>query len=593
MTRNFADRLARLRQYLLSQGLDGFVVPMADEFQGEYLPPSARRLEWLCGFSGSAGIAAVLADRAALFIDGRYTLQARNEVDSTLFEHRHLTQQPLTAWITEQLPSGGKLGYDPRLHTADGAGRLRKACHDAGADAVPVATNPIDTLWQDRPAPPREPARAFPLAQAGRDSADKRREMAAHLTKAGEDAMVLTTPESVGWLLNLRGADLPYTPVALAFAILHAKNHRVDLFIDADRLPTDLDPAVTAVAPDQLERALDRLGQAGAKVRLDPSSAGQWFFERLTAAGATISRAADPCILAKANKNPVELAGMRHAHRRDGVTLVRFLSWLDRHGLNEGVTESLAADRLEGLRRENEHFHGLSFPTIVGSGANGAIVHYRVTENSNRRLNSGDMFLIDSGAQYLDGTTDVTRTVVMGTPTTEQKRHFTLVLKGHINLAESCFPVGTTGGQIDVLARRPLWEAGLDYDHGTGHGVGHFLGVHEGPQRISKLCNKVALAPGMILSNEPGYYREGEYGIRIENLVAVTEVLPPPGAERPLLGFETLTLCPIDRRLVQTDMLGDGEQKWLNAYHERVRETLTPMLDRDDEDWLENATAPL
>ncbi|GAB6051574.1 aminopeptidase P family protein [Magnetospira thiophila] len=586
-----ADRLARLRQELVALNLDGFVVPLADAHQGEYVPPSERRLEWLSGFSGSAGLAVVLADKAALFVDGRYTLQARDEVDETLFSLCHLTDQPPSEWIATHLPSGGKLGYDPWLHTADGLARLCRACRDRDGEAVPIDSNPLDRVWEDRPAKPRSSIEPFPLDFAGRDFADKRAEIVAELNRHGEQAVILTVPESIAWLLNLRASDLPHTPVALAFAILHADNGQVILFADPERVAGEAQDGLTLQPPEALAAALEKLGTARARVRLDPATASQWFFDRLHAVGATVSRNVDPCLLPKARKNPVELDGIRAAHRRDGAALVRFLYWLGSFGLDEGVTESGAADRLEALRQQNAHFRGLSFPTIVGSGPNGAIVHYRVTPKSDRKLQSGDIFLIDSGAQYLDGTTDVTRTVVMGKPTAAQQRHFTLVLKGHIALASARFPGGTTGSQLDVLARLPLWQAGLDYDHGTGHGVGHFLGVHEGPQRISKIPGKIALEPGMILSNEPGYYREGEYGIRIENLVAVTEVPPPPGAERPLFGFETLTLCPIDRNLIAMELLNQEERRWLEAYHERVRRELAPLLDGAALDWLNAVTA--
>ncbi len=593
--RSVAARLAALRQELARRGLAGFIVPRADEHQGEYVPPRAERLAWLTGFTGSAGVAVLLEARAALFVDGRYTLQAARQVDPQLFEVRHLTGDPPEAWIAAHLPAEAKLGYDPWLHTPEGVARLRRACEQADGALVACPDNPLDAVWTDQPPPPIAPVVPHDLRFAGKPAAAKRQETAAALAKQGVDAAVLTAPDSIAWLLNIRGADVPHTPLPLSFAILH-RDASVDLFIDRRKLVPGLEAhlgnGVAVQPPECLGPALDELVRAGRKVLADPESAAAWIFDRLAAAGGKPVRGDDPCALPKACKNPVEIAGTAEAHRRDGAAVTRFLAWLSGAAISGELTEIEAADRLHALRRENVLFRDLSFSTISGAGANGAIVHYRATPESNRTLRPGELYLIDSGAQYLDGTTDITRTVAIGAPTAEMREHFTRVLKGHIALATARFPHGTTGSQLDTLARAALWQAGLDYDHGTGHGVGSYLGVHEGPQRISKIPNRVPLEIGMIVSNEPGYYRTGAYGIRVENLVTVV-ALDAPGAERPMLGFETLTLAPIDRALIDPSMLGPAEIAWLDAYHARVRETLRPRLDAATAKWLVAATRPV
>ncbi|MDE0706055.1 MAG: aminopeptidase P family protein [Rhodospirillaceae bacterium] len=588
-----AGRVAALRALLAQDGLQGFVVPRADEHQGEYVPPGAERLAWLTGFTGSAGLAIVLAEKAAIFVDGRYTLQVGDQIDPAVFEVRHITDQPAAAWLRESLSGGGRLGYDPWLHTADGAARLRAACEAVGAELAPVAENPIDRLWQDRPSRPDAPFEIHPPELAGETSAGKRAALANKLAERGVEAAVLTLPDSIAWLLNIRGRDVPRTPFPLSFAVLR-NDATVALFAPAGKIDAalagHLGDGVSVEPPDAFEAALG--GFAGRKVLADPASAADRIFRVLDEAGALVERGADPCQMPKACKNAVELEGARNAHRRDGAALTRFLAWLAREAPGGAVDEIAAADRLEGFRRESNLLRDLSFDTISGAGPNGAIVHYRVTPETNRRLEPGALYLVDSGGQYADGTTDVTRTVAIGAPTAAMRRHFTLVLKGHIALATARFPEGTTGSQIDALARLALWADGLDYDHGTGHGVGSYLSVHEGPQRISKLPNSVALKPGMIVSNEPGYYRTGEYGIRIENLVAVQEV-EVAGAERPMLGFETLTLAPIDRALIDRALLTADETGWVDGYHARVRETIGPLVDPDTAAWLEEATRPL
>ncbi len=591
----FADRLARLRAELTARGLDAFLVPRSDEHQGEYVPARADRLAWLTGFTGSAGMAAVAADRAAVFVDGRYTLQAEAEVDGALYAYRHIAEQPVTDWIAEALSAGQRLGYDPWLVTPAQLARYRAACDKAGVELVAADGNPLDAVWPDQPGPPLAPVTLLDEAFTGESSADKRRRIGRELAGAGDDAVVLTAPDSIAWLFNVRGGDVPFTPFALSFAILRADGG-AKWFIDSRKLSKEitgaLDAEIDVQGPDELGPAIDRLGEEKLTVRADPATAAAWIHDRLRAAGAVISAKDDPCQLAKACKNARQMQGMRDAHLRDGVAVTRFLAWLAEETPSGNVTEIAAADRLEAFRREHDLFRDLSFPTISGAGPNGAIVHYRVTPETDRRLEAGSLYLVDSGAQYPDGTTDITRTIAIGTPSDDMRRHFTLVLKGHIGLARSVFPAGTTGSQLDVLARQSLWRDGLDYDHGTGHGVGSYLSVHEGPQRISKMPNKVALRPGMVISNEPGYYRNGAYGIRIENLVLVVAADGAAG-DAGYLGFETLTLAPIDRALIDVSLLNGSEIAWLDAYHARVLEALSPSLPAPVASWLETATAPL
>ncbi len=588
------ERLEALRAELRRRSLSGFVVPRSDEHQGEYVPPSAQRLAWLTGFTGSAGTAVVLLDRAAIFVDGRYTIQVRAEVDCGLFLPLHLVDQPPARWVGEVLNRGERLGFDPWLHTSDQVETLRAACERCGAELVACPDNPLDAVWTGRPPPPLAPVSSHADALAGRSAAQKRADVAGALATDRLDAAVLTAPDSIAWLLNIRGGDVAYTPLPLSFAILH-DDGGVELFMDARKLtPAVIDhlgPQIRLAEPSAFEAALARLG--GKRVRIDSATAPSHVAERLKEAGARLDRGADPCLLPRACKNPVELAGSRAAHRRDAVAMVRFLAWLAREAPGGRIDELAAAEKLEGFRSEGENFRGLSFPTISGAGANGAIVHYRSTPATNHALTAGQLYLVDSGAQYLDGTTDITRTVAIGPAGAEERHRFTLVLKGHIALAMAVFPTGTTGSQLDVLARRALWAEGLDYDHGTGHGVGSYLSVHEGPHRISKLGNSTALRPGMIVSDEPGYYKAGAYGIRIENLICVTEAPAPAAAERPLLGFETLTLVPIDRALIEPDRLSGEELAWLNAYHARIRAEIGPLIDGETRAWLDEATRAL
>ncbi len=589
-------RLLALRAQLKERGSNGFIVPRGDEYQGEYVPKRAERLAWLTGFTGSAGLAVVLENKAAVFVDGRYILQAQEEVDGKHFDRFLMAEHPASGWIAANLSKGGRLGYDPWLLTPNQVERYEAACAKAGGVLVATRDNPLDAVWKDQPPPPLAPVTAHDLAFAGEASVDKRRRLARTLSEDGIDAVVLSAPDSVAWLLNVRGGDVPYAPLPHVFAVFNSDG-TVDLFVDPRKvfpgLGDHLTEDVRLSGPDSFGPFLDRLGTGRKKVCLDRDEAPAWILDRLEKAGARLVKGTDPCTLAKAAKNPVELDGMRAAHRRDGAALVRFLSWLDRRLKASPLTESEAADRLEAFRSENDHFRGLSFSTISAAGPNGAIVHYRVSPRTDRRIEPGSLYLLDSGAQYLDGTTDVTRTIAIGRPTDETRQRFTLVLKGHIAVASVLFPKGTTGSQLDPLARKALWEHGLDYEHGTGHGVGSYLSVHEGPQRISKKPSTVALEPGMIISNEPGYYKSGAYGIRIENLVAVFAVPPPEGAEKEMLGFETLTLAPIDRAMINLSLLNNRERAWMDAYHARVREVLHPLLDRDTALWLKAATRPL
>jgi Xaa-Pro aminopeptidase len=588
-----ASRVAALRAELQRRGLDGFAVPRADRQQNEYLPASEERLAWLTGFTGSAGFAIVLAERAVLFVDGRYTVQAEAQTDKAVFAIAHLVDNPPDRWLEQTVKSGAKIGYDPWLHTAEGADKLKKACAAAGAELVAVDDNPIDTLWRDRPTPPKGAVSLREIKLAGESAPDKLKRIQAELLKLRADALVVSNPQNVAWAFNIRGADVAHTPLVLAFAFV-PREGRPALYVDGGKVDNGVRHALEAFTdvrpPEALARDLAVL--KGKTVRLDQASAADALTRLLSEHGGKPARGPDPIALMKAVKNHAEIAGMRAAHTRDGVALARFLAWLEREAPTGVVTEIDAVKALESFRRDTGALKDVSFPTIAGSGPNGAIVHYRVTQETDRRIGMNELFLIDSGAQYEDGTTDVTRTVAIGTPTDEMRDRFTRVLKGHIAIATAVFPENTSGAQLDPLARTALWQAGLDYDHGTGHGVGSYLSVHEGPASISKL-GTVALRRGMILSNEPGFYKTAAYGIRTENLVLVIAAPEPPGAEKPLNAFETLTLAPIDRRLIDAHMLNDKERAWLDGYHARVAEVLGPLLDAPTRKWLEAATRPL
>jgi len=591
-----AIRLAALRKELNRRGVQGFIVPHSDECQGEYVPRCAERLSWLTGFTGSAGAAVILEDKAAIFVDGRYTLQVREEADGALFEFVSQGDGRPGEWISRNLASDARLGYDPRLHTQNQIMRLETACKKAGGTLEALDDNPLDAVWFDRPPPPISPTVPHEIVFAGESSDRKRQRIAEDIKQDGLGAAVLTASDSIAWLLNIRGGDVPFAPLTLAFAVIHA-DAAVELFIDRRKLTSKtvrhLGDGVNVEDIEAFGAALDRLGAKKTRTRLNLDGASAWVFARLKKAGADIVPGVDPCALAKACKNTMELDGIRNAHKRDGVALCRFLAWLSGQAPGSGLTEMAAAERLDALRREGEHFRGPSFATISGAGANGAVVHYRVSEKSNRRIENGTLYLVDSGGQYLDGTTDVTRTIAIGNPSVEMRLNFTRVLKCHIALASARFPEGATGSQLDVLARKALWDVGLDYDHGAGHGVGAYLNVHEGPHRISKHPNRVALKPGMVTSIEPGYYKTGAYGIRIENLAAVASLPSPRSREKEMLGFETLTMAPIDLSLVETALLDVGEAVWLDAYHGRIRMELKPLVDAETARWLEQATRPV
>ncbi len=591
-----SDRVRTLRNELQRRELTGFLIPHADEYQNEYLPACAERLSWLTGFTGSAGTAVVLQDRAGIFVDGRYVLQVRKQVDSEVFEPHHSTEEPVTEWLESILKIGHTLGYDPWLHSQHEIRQFQKACEKVGAKLVACDTNPLDTVWTDRPLPPLNPVVPHDVQYAGASSKEKREQLTERLLTAGVDVAVISAPDSIAWLLNIRGNDVEHTPLPLSFALLHGDG-TVRLFVDDRKMTPELQDhlgsTVSIYSPDAFGGALDQLGREHKRVQYDPKRSASWIGKRLSDAGATIVEDDDPCILPKACKNPVEVAGAREAHQRDGVAVCQFLAWLVREGLDGQVTELDAQDFLDARREAQAGWRDLSFPTISAAGPHGAIVHYRASEATNGRIESGTLYLVDSGGQYVDGTTDITRTMAIGTPKAEYRDRYTRVLKGHIALGTAKFPKGTTGSQLDILARRPLWEAGLDYDHGTGHGVGSYLGVHEGPQRISKVASSVALEPGMIVSNEPGFYQAGEYGIRIENLIVVVPGKKNYGSDREFLAFETLTLVPYDRLLIDADLLTIKEREWVNAYHARVRETLMPLVDPDTASWLDMATVPL
>jgi len=595
---SYADRLKALREQLQRDKLEGFVVPLTDEHMSEYVGSYAQRLAWLTGFEGSAGSAVVLPEEAAIFVDGRYTLQVRQQVSADQWSYQSVPETSTTQWLEEHAPQGARIGYDPWLHTRDWVQKAKEALASRGAELIAVDRNPIDEIWKDRP----EASKAHLVVQAeqhtGKSGAEKRTEIGDWLAQHHADAAVLSALDSIAWAFNIRGQDVSRTPVALAYALVNADG-TADLFVAGEKIGPEvrqhLGNGVRLHERAAFESALAEL--KGKTVVVDPERAVAAIFDALDKAGAKVLALRDPTILPKAIKNSAEIAGQKSAQTRDGVVIAKFLHWIDEQAPGGDVDELKASDHLEALRRDNEELRDLSFDSISGAGPNGAIVHYRSSEKTNRKLEQGTLYLIDSGGQYVDGTTDITRTVPIGEPTDEMKDRFTRVLQGHIAIATAVFPKGTRGSQLDSFARRPLWEAGLDYAHGTGHGVGSFLSVHEGPQRISPVGSSQSggdepLQAGMILSNEPGYYKTGEYGIRIENLVLVVE-REIEGAEKEMLGFETLTFAPIDRRLVDVDMLAPEELVWLNCYHAHVMAKIGPTLSGADLDWLQRACAPI
>ncbi len=595
---NGAPRVARLRAKLAELGLDGFLVPRADEHQGEYVPARAQRLGWLTGFTGSAGAALILKDAAYIFVDGRYELQVRAQTDPKTFSYESLVATPPAAWLEEH-GAGLAIGFDPWLHTIAEARALRDALEKRGGRLIAVAANPVDAVWDDQPAPPAADVTIQPARFAGREARDKIADMRAAVAASGADATVLTDPSSVAWLFNIRGKDVSNTPLPLSFAILPARGEP-ELFIDEGKLSIEPRAYLTQLAklcpPADLEARLTARAKKGEAILLDPALAADRLRMVVEEAGGRVVEGKDPARLPRAVKNKAELDGARAAHERDGVAMAHFLSWLDAQKPGS-VDEIGAAQRLEQARADvgrefQAPLEDLSFDTISGAGPNGAVIHYRVNTDTNRKLQDGELYLVDSGAQYRDGTTDITRTVPIGRVAPETARAFTLVLKGMIAVTTARFPKGTRGQDIDALARIALWKHGFDYAHGTGHGVGSYLSVHEGPQAISRRGAQ-ELLPGMILSNEPGYYKPGAFGIRIENLIVVTEPEIPAGGDLPMMSFETLTFAPIDRRLIDKALLTEEEIGWLDAYHARVREKLAPHLKEPERRWLEAATAPL
>ena len=590
------ERIAALRKEMKRRDLDVFIVPKADEHQGEFVAKRSERLQWLTAFTGSAGTCAVMARKAAVFVDGRYTLQVKKQVSGKLFEAHHAADKDLKTWLSETLSHGMRVGFDPWLITDSERRKLESVCARAGAYMVPQPDNPIDAVWSGQPPAPITPMVPHNQKYAGETSVKKRKRLTDTMNEAGLDTVVLSAPDAIAWLLNVRGRDVPCTPVSLAFAVAHAAGG-IELFTDPRKmspgLETHFGPEVVVMETEALADELSHIGSRGLKVGVDLAGAPAKIAMTLRQAGAEIVDTRDPTLAMKACKNKTERDGMRAAHLRDGVALANFLCWIEKSAGRGRATEWGVGLKIDGFREALDLHRGPSFQTIAGFGPNGAIVHYRASEKSSAKLKKGSLLLVDSGGQFLDGTTDVTRTVAIGKPTQEMKDRYTRVLKGHIALATAQFPDGTTGGQLDTLARKPLWDIGLDYEHGTGHGVGSYLGVHEGPQNISKRPTQVELEPGMVVSNEPGYYKSGGYGIRIENLVMVRTVKPQKGWEKKLLGFETLTCAPFDLNLIEPKLLTRGEIEWINGYHAWVRKSLEKKLDKPVRAWLAKATKPL
>lgn len=590
-------RVEALRATFDGLGIDGFLVPRADEYQGEYVPECAERMAWISGFTGSAGVVLVTRNQAVVFVDGRYTTQLASQVDPAVFTGGDLVGAPPAKWLSENAPNGFRLGIDAWLHTSAELSRLEKAVTEKGGSVVLLAANPLDALWEGRPAEPLEPVTIQPDAFTGTAASAKISTIAEIVSARKADAVLVTDPSSIAWIFNIRGNDVPHTPHPLARAIIHADG-KADLFLDERKTNAEVKAYLSSLArqhaPADIETQLRDLARGGAKILADVDVVPVALTRLIKDNGGEVIEASDPVKLPRACKNEAELAGSAAAHIQDGAAMVEYLAWLD--GQQPGsITEiqavkALAAARARVGEAMQNPLKDISFDTISGAGPNAAIIHYRVTTDSDRRLQDGEMFLVDSGAQYVNGTTDITRTVAIGNVPEEQKRFFTLVLKGVIAISDARFPKGTRGCDLDPLARIALWKAGADYGHGTGHGVGSYLSVHEGPQRISRVSQQEIL-PGMILSNEPGYYRPGDFGIRIENLIYVREAEAIEGGDQPMLSFETLTWCPIDRRLILVSLLTEDERDWLNGYHAMTRQKLMPLIsDAGVREWLVAAT---
>ncbi|MBW9116722.1 aminopeptidase P family protein [Rhizobium cauense] len=594
------DRVSALRASFDALGIDAFLVPRADEFNGEYVPACSERLSWLTGFTGSAGIALVTRSVAIVFVDGRYVTQLAEQVDNSVFTGGDLVNEPPHVWLAKNGSKGLRVGIDPWLHSGAEARRLEKALVEIGGSLVVLPHNPLDKLWSDRPQEPLGQVTIQNIVQAGVLATDKIATIAAELAKKNLKAVLIADPSSVAWIFNIRGADVPHTPHPLARAIVHADG-KADLFLDKRKTGIEAEAYLAQMCaqlpPSELEKRLAAVAKDGGRILVDPDLTSYALAEIIRNAGGEVAEGSDPAKLPRAVKNSVEINGSAAAHLQDGAAMVEFLYWLSQTKPGT-VTEIEVAEKLEAARARvgqsmQNPLKDISFDTISGAGEHAAIMHYRVTTETDRKLEAGELFLIDSGAQYINGTTDITRTVGIGSVSEEQRRFFTLVLKGMIQISTARFPKGTRGCDLDPLARIALWRAGVDFAHGTGHGVGSYLSVHEGPQRIARLSTQ-ELLPGMILSNEPGYYRPGAFGIRIENLIYVREAEAIEGGDMPMLGFETLTFCPIDRSLVVPELLTHDELHWFNSYHERTREALMPLIhDRDVKAWLENATLPL
>lgn len=589
MSDSIEQRLALLRAEMAALELDAYLVPRADEYLGEYVPPQNERLQWVSGFTGSAGAVLVLKDSAAIFVDGRYTIQVRQQVPEEHYAFHHLVEEPPVPWLTEQLDESARVGFDSRMVPLSSYQSWQKTLAKKNISLIEVTENPIDKHWSDRPVPDHSLALLLDASYTGESSTEKRTRIGQSITDSGAEVALITQLDSIAWLLNIRGADVPRLPVLLSFATLNSDGSMV-LYTDPRKLPNDfathVGDGVAVKDAAELEAALAELGASGASVLADPQTANAWCQLRCQEAGANLVSGIDPVLLPKAQKNDVELDGMRNCHIRDGSAVSRYLAWIEREAADGRLyDEGELSDQLESFRRETDNIHDLSFDTISATGANGALCHYNHNNGTPAKLEMNNLYLVDSGGQYLDGTTDITRTVVIGEPTDEHRQMFTLVLKGHIALARAVFPKGTSGVQLDVLARQFLWQAGLDYDHGTGHGVGAFLSVHEGPQRIGKAGPQQALLPGMVISNEPGYYQEDCFGIRCENLVIVVE------RDDGMLEFETITFAPFDNRLIDLSLMTEDEIEWLNGYHAKVEAKLSPQLQGDDLDWLRQATS--